>query len=106
MNQLVLTLALTALLQACAERPHPTILENNNDSHPGGAILQHLPDLEIALSQRDICTVPPSEGPCSLACDPEQLSEQYVPEGTCVTFVCTTTDGMLFGVSACRPPAP
>lgn len=51
----------------------------------------------------EICGLLPPDGACSLACDPEALSEQYVPPGVCVAFVCTLTDGRSINVHACHP---
>jgi hypothetical protein len=52
----------------------------------------------------DVCALLPDCGACSLACAPEQLVEQYVPDGTCAVFACELTDGRLLHVSVCNPP--
>jgi len=48
----------------------------------------------------DICGLLPCDGPCSAACDYEALA-QYVPNGTCVTFLCDLADGRTVAVHAC-----
>ncbi|HSD86382.1 MAG TPA: hypothetical protein VLB44_02670 [Kofleriaceae bacterium] len=50
----------------------------------------------------DVCELLPDCGPCSLACDIQALSEQYVPPGTCVAFACTLSDGRQIAVHACH----
>ena len=50
----------------------------------------------------DICGRLPADGPCSLACDPDALGEQYVPKGACAAFSCTLTDGTQIAVHACH----
>lgn len=52
----------------------------------------------------DICDLLPPDGPCALACDPQQLAAKYVPEGACAAFACTLTDGRMITVSACHYP--
>lgn len=50
----------------------------------------------------EACEPPADEGPCSLLCDPDALVETYVPEGTCVHFLCTLGDGTRRNVGACH----
>jgi hypothetical protein len=50
----------------------------------------------------DICSRLPPDGPCSLACDPDALAEQYVPAHACAAFSCTLTDGTEIAVHACH----
>ena len=50
------------------------------------------------------CEPPTDEGPCSLLCDPDALIETYVPEGTCVHFLCTLRDGTRRNIGACHWP--
>ena len=42
------------------------------------------------------------EGPCSLACDPDALIDQYVPPGTCIAFECPHLDGSTTRVGGCN----
>jgi hypothetical protein len=43
------------------------------------------------------------EGPCSLACEPEALVEQFVPRGMCAMFDCAKRDGSIGRLGGCRP---
>jgi hypothetical protein len=54
----------------------------------------------------NICDLLPPDGPCSLLCDPDPdaLSDQYVPPGTCASFLCDLEDGRHIDVHACHPP--
>jgi len=49
-----------------------------------------------------VCDLLPQTGPCSLACDPQALIDQYVVSGTCVTFTCHLTDGQVFNAGGCN----
>jgi len=60
-------------------------------------------DSRSAPADPDVCTLLPPDGPCSLACDPEALAEQFVPLGTCAAFACTLVDGRQITVHACHP---
>jgi hypothetical protein len=42
-----------------------------------------------------------TEGPCSVACDPEALQE-YVPDGWCMDWLCHTADGHTARIGACN----
>lgn len=59
-------------------------------------------DLGAALDEPGLCRLLPSCGPCSLACEPEKLAEEYVPEGTCALFLCTLIDRRQIEVDACN----
>lgn len=52
----------------------------------------------------DFCDQLPDNGPCSLACDPQALSDQYGVPGACVNFRCELDSGEEFGVHTCTPP--
>lgn len=54
------------------------------------------------VSGDDLCAHLPTEGPCSLACDPEAMIEQYVPAGTCVLFGCTLDTGETYNTGGCN----
>lgn len=51
----------------------------------------------------DICGVLPEEGACSLLCDVDALVATFVPEGTCVAFICDLTDGQTIAMHVCHP---
>ena len=75
----------------------------DSDTHEdfGGELL-----LDVAGGEDpapDICALLPSCGPCSLACDLEQLGREYVPDGTCVLFACTLTNGEPLKLHVCNP---
>lgn len=57
---------------------------------------------EAIADEPDVCSKLPSCGPCSLACDPEKLAQEYVPKGACALFLCTLTDGSTIEVDACN----
>ena len=60
-------------------------------------------DVEPAvLSEDERCEPMAEEGACALVCDPDALLERYVPEGTCIHFVCPTADGERHHMGACR----
>jgi len=61
--------------------------------------------MSMETSQADVCSLLPCDGACSLACDYDALVDQYVPKGSCVTFVCELTDGRKIIVDACHPPS-
>jgi len=68
-----------------------------------GALYEH--DGELAQGpQPSVCDVLPCDGPCSLACDRDELVKQYVPSGTCVSFYCELTDGRTIVLDACHAP--
>jgi len=81
-----------AVLGACA-LDEPTVSDRAQAST--GALAEE--------GDGDVCDLLPSDGPCSLACDPDALSEEYVPPGTCALFLCTLDDGRMIGVHACHP---
>ena len=57
----------------------------------------------VADEGTDFCGELPSEGPCSLACDPDALIDQYVPHGQCVTYRCELKSGEVFRTGGCNP---
>jgi hypothetical protein len=68
------------------------------------------PDMHATIShslelvgEDDYCELLPACGPCSLLCDRDALVEQYVPEHTCVAFVCDLTDGRQIVQHVCHP---
>ncbi|CAN5866949.1 hypothetical protein BH11MYX3_BH11MYX3_25300 [soil metagenome] len=50
----------------------------------------------------DICELLPASGPCSLACDPHALGDEYLPVNSCGAFACELTDGRQVIVHACH----
>lgn len=53
------------------------------------------------VDQESVCSLLPSEGACSLACDAEALA-QLIPAGTCMTFVCELADGNVLLAGGCK----
>ncbi len=107
---------LGAALSACADEL-PSIADPDLPG-PGQPILHDLAEVvahnlaigdehEASLHEADepgTCEPPADEGPCSLLCDPDALIETYVPEGTCVHFLCTLRDGTRRNIGACHLP--
>ena len=52
----------------------------------------------------DICGALPADGACSLLCDVDMLVANFVPEGTCVAFICDLNDGQTIAMHVCHPP--
>ena len=84
-----------------------------NVTEPDGTSVGEQPSLgalssapgELAQGREpSICDALPCDGPCSLACDREELVTEYVPAGTCISFYCELTDGRPFVLDACHPP--
>jgi hypothetical protein len=103
----VLTAIVGAALTGCADepqnldegsdRPMKPIEAAIFDPAPGGAKIQPRAAAEDAR-----CEPMADDGACALVCDPDELLERYVPEGTCIHFVCTTRDGASHHMGACR----
>jgi len=73
--------------------------ETPDDPTSGG----DLPAGEQRLAKEvDICTLLPTEGACAHACDPDALAD-FVPPGTCASFMCPLTDGTTYHTGACNP---
>ena len=100
-----LALAIAMCASACLDGG--TIDEPTSD---GGLTLaddthaQITTELAIPDDSYNICDHLPDTAPCSLLCDRDALADQYVPENTCVVFVCTLTDGRAVSVHACHHP--
>jgi hypothetical protein len=84
-----------------------------NASEPGGTTTGEQPSIGALFDASDelvqgpqpsVCDVLPCDGPCSLACDKDDLVDQYVPPGTCVSFYCELTDGRVLVLDACHAP--
>jgi hypothetical protein len=60
------------------------------------------PDLVVEDSP-GFCARLPATGPCALACELDRLRATFVPEGACVVFACTLTDGEAFTLHVCNP---
>ena len=73
---------------------------------PDAAVDREPPSVIGAADSDDICELLPTCGPCSLACDPVELAEQYVPVGTCASFLCTLLDGREIQPHACHYAEP
>lgn len=101
-------------LSGCADEP-PSLADQDL---PGGPSIHDLAEVaandltidnehEASLHEPEepgSCEPPTDEGPCSLLCDPDALIETYVPEGTCVHFLCTLRDGTRRNIGACHWP--
>lgn len=57
------------------------------------------PDPDRAPQCMDL---PQDDSACAHACDPDALLS-YIPKGTCMTFMCTLTDGSEFKTGGCNP---
>lgn len=59
------------------------------------------PLLDVVPAPND-CDLLPCTGACSLACDPEQMAEKYLPPGVCAEFACPLRDGRYMIVGVCH----
>lgn len=95
-----------AALSACAAGKDcpPEVGRPTTDVDVATAFIDDMPgDDDGHGHDHEICDDLPDDGPCSLACDPEQLAQQYGHPGACVTFGCTTTGGENFPLHVCAP---
>ena len=102
-----MTLARVALFAALAGSACAVAEEAPPGGHPPS--VEESADVTEALAsppsvEEDLCDALPDEGPCSLACDPDALRDEYVPAGTCAAFACTLTDGRTITLHACHVP--
>ena len=79
--------------------PSPAPRTLSDDARSNRVVIVH--DM-APTTDPDVCTLLPPSGPCSLACDPIALGEQYLPPNTCAVFLCVLTDGRQVSVHACR----
>jgi hypothetical protein len=87
-----------AALAACADDAvpdEPDVPDNPNIADP---------ETDATLYSGTLCEISPqtNQGPCLLACDPEALVDQWVPEGTCVAFECPLANGTTIRVGGCN----
>lgn len=92
------------LLAACAGEPTPPVLSPAPDDPGVGGV--YVDPMTAPASWADgspagFCDLLPSEGPCSLACDPEALAAEYGITGLCVTVGCELTTGEHFMLCYC-----
>ncbi|HEU0034898.1 MAG TPA: hypothetical protein VFQ53_29940 [Kofleriaceae bacterium] len=59
-------------------------------------------DESLVAAPSDPCAVVATEGACTLVCDPDRLVEEYVPPGSCVTWLCELRDGGTRRVGGCH----
>jgi hypothetical protein len=104
----------TALLAAsCAEQTGPGVAPDEDEDPivwplPTDDLPPDLPTTSRALEEDpadpnlDVCALlPDDDGACAHACDPDALIA-FIPEGTCVTFSCTLTNGRLYRTGGCN----
>ena len=96
-----------AALAGCAEEPPNLEVASDGPTKP-----MHAARLGVTINETDTaspdlfedpaCEPMADDGPCALVCDPEALLQRYVPEDTCVHFLCTARDGTHHNLGACR----
>lgn len=92
-------LAIAALsLAACVDSPDPAGAPAEARPTAAATVTRIAP----ADPGTNICQLLPADGPCSLACDPAALAEQYIAVNTCADFQCTLTDGQVIRAGGCR----
>jgi hypothetical protein len=102
------------LVTACAEQVGPDIAPDEDEDpihFPDpyeGVDQSELPTAARSSPQDptdpdlDVCNMlPDDDSACAHACDPVALSA-FIPEGTCVTFTCTLTDGSEYRTGGCN----
>lgn len=106
MLKLIATTAL--VLSACIAdgiggSPGPIPVEDGKDSEPAPPEpdMQNFAGDSAADDSIDCALLPEGDDACAHACDPDGLLG-YIPEGTCVKFECTQTDGRPFSTGGCN----
>lgn len=88
-------------LAACLDQPTtPTSPEPRSEGPQPTAPVTRT--VALAETGANICNSLPADGPCSLACDPGALAEQYIKVNTCVDFACELADGQTIHIGGCR----
>ncbi len=102
-----------AFVAACAEQVGPDIAPDEDEDpinfpDPYEGVQSGVPTIARSSPQDpidpdpDICNkLPDDDSACAHACDPVALSA-FIPEGTCVTFTCTLTDGSQYRTGGCN----
>lgn len=103
-----LALLSTLFLVACVDQPSDELFENPElearfcSSQWADRITAELEELTNTTGG---CPVVPDSAPCAALCDDDgEGLTPFIPPGTCVTFVCTGTDGGLVHAGGCRLP--
>jgi hypothetical protein len=86
-------------LAACIDQPTTSPVAKPETRQPTTSLTR-----TVALGEpgANICNSLPADGPCSLACDPAALADQYIKVNTCVDFACTLDDGQTIHIGGCR----
>ncbi len=107
-------LVVTALFAAaCAEQTGPGVGPDEDEDPllwpvPTDDLPPDLPTTARSLNDdpedpnlEECALLPDDDGACAHACDPDALAA-FIPQGTCVTFSCTLTNGKLFRTGGCN----
>lgn len=97
---------------ACAEQTGPGVGPDEDEDPivpvPTGELPPDLPTTERPLDDEpddpnlEVCALlPDGDGACTHACDPDALAA-FIPQGTCVTFSCTLTNGRPYRTGGCN----
>ena len=97
-----LALGCAVIVGLCGCAADAGALDVPPDSSDTPEFAQPLSTDEATDGTNDFCALLPPDPPCSLACDPDALSD-FVPAGTCAAFLCPLSDGTQFAVHACHP---
>jgi hypothetical protein len=111
MRNLLFAAALCAV--SCAEQSGPSTAPDEDEDPivwplPSDDVPPDLPTTARSLNDdpadpnHDVCgLLPNDDGACAHACDPDALLA-FIPEGTCVVFSCTLTNGSLYRTGGCN----
>jgi hypothetical protein len=97
MTRAILVLSLASACmdgESGREDPRPIVPDK-----PGSTDVDMQSDVLRAANR---CNVIETDGPCALACTPDALLEEFVPEGTCIIYDCTLEDGSPLRVGGCN----
>jgi hypothetical protein len=103
-----------AVVTACAEQVGPEVApDEDEDPINVPDPYEGVEEGELPTSARrtpqdpmdpdqGVCNLlPMDDSACAHACDPVALSA-FIPQGTCVTFTCTLTDGSQYRTGGCN----
>ncbi len=97
--------AAVLLLAACADQAGPAV-DTTSGSAPSYALTATARSVRPAVGT-DVCSLLPADsGPCSLACKPALLSEQFIDPGSCAWYECTLSNGQTITAGGCRESHP
>ncbi len=103
------TIAMLCAIGACVDSSGELDSDTGaNDPAQERSFAQQLQvdDRGIEDDGTDICELLPACGPCSLACDPHALADEYLPANSCGAFQCELSDGRSVVVHACHVTPP